>query len=467
MPKRLRTCAVCSALTVVLFASWGCARQTAPRSVVLIAVDTLRADHLGVYGYDRPTSPRLDARARNGVVFEHVVSTSSWTLPAFASLYTGQFPGRHGAGTANRPRAALGLPEDRSKAEDGSQRRARAERFTPLAPSSSTLGEILSENGYSTAAIMSNPFLDKAFGVAQGFQNYDYARKRRANAIVDRALNWLEGRTEESFFLVVHFMDPHLPYDAPSPFRGRFTDGTDSRLGYPVRSVHRLRRQIPNFSPEDRAFIEAAYDEEIAYLDEQLGRLFDGLEELGLWQTSLVLFTSDHGEEFFEHGGFEHGHSLHEEVVRVPLIVWGPDVDAGRVNAPASIADIAPTILEATGSTHNAQHDGASLLGSLQGSSRLPGRGLVTEGTIWNKAGLRSVLLWPYKIIFRRNSPPELFDLEADPAELNNLMDSQDSSVATVVAEAEELLSAPVRQVDAVVVDPRLQDELRALGYVQ
>ncbi|TMA36511.1 MAG: hypothetical protein E6J87_00440 [Deltaproteobacteria bacterium] len=181
-----------------------CSPTSRPDSAAIIVVDTLRADHLGFYGYSRPTSPALDALAAQGLVFERAYSTSPWTLPSFGSLLTGRPPSEHLAGL----RVTVdGVPS-----------------FTPLSKAMPTLAELLGIHYWATGAVVNNAFLTARSGIARGFDHYDYDESdRRADASVDAALAWLAGRGDQHFFLLLHLFDPHLPYDAPPPFRDRFT----------------------------------------------------------------------------------------------------------------------------------------------------------------------------------------------------------------------------------------------------
>ncbi|UCE87113.1 MAG: sulfatase [Deltaproteobacteria bacterium] len=314
----------------------GCRGDPArPASAVLIVIDTLRADHLGAYGHARPTSPNIDRWSKRGALFEQALASSPWTLPSFGAIYTGRHPSQHRAG-----QLIVRQPPERTF--------ARLDAATP------TLAERLSERGYATAAVVTNPFLHPSFGIARGIESYDYVRgdarrNRRASAVVDRALRWLDGRDARPFLLVVHCFDPHLAYDPPPSVRGRFTAGYTGSLELPLNPLLQIRAGRVELDAADRRFIEAAYDEELLFVDAQVGRLLDGLEARGLLTDTLVMLTSDHGEEFFEHDGFEHGHSAYQELLHVPLVVWGPGVRPGRISPPVSHVDLVPTLLDALG----------------------------------------------------------------------------------------------------------------------
>ncbi len=426
-----------------------------PRSVVLIVVDTLRADHLGLYGYGRDTSPRLDALARDAAIFDHAFASSPWTLPSFGSLFTGRLPAEHRAGWP------AGAPEGGD---------ADGREFLPLRAGLPTLAETLAVAGLDTAAVMNNAFLHPDFGVARGFATYDHIggnrkRIRRADEVVDRALDWLGKEGRGDFLLVVHFFDPHLNYDAPAPFRGSFADSEMSdEERNALMELRPLRQRVRQGEPVDWDFLIGAYDEEIAFVDRELGRLWRGLEESGRLAESLVVLTADHGEEFGDHGGFEHGHSLYGELVRVPLLVWGPGVEPGRRAEPVSLVDVYPTVLDALG---------------LPAPEGLPGRSLIeapvertliAERTLYG-AHRESAIAWPYKLIHapRRPRETELFNLEADPGETESILRLRRDLAADLLAqlEAYRAHARGIAEDEPARLDEETLENLRSLGYIQ
>ena len=386
-----------------LLALVGCAREPAPRSVICIVVDTLRADRLGAYGYQGdPTSPRLDAWLARARLYERALAPSPWTLPSMASIVSGRWPVHHGAGRWARTATGKGL--------------------APLRHDQATLGERFQAAGFATAAIVSNNFLGPGFGMQQGFGLYDFEaatneRGRRADEVVQRAFAWLDSRREERVFLLVQFFDPHMNYDAPPPFHGRFTEPIHADPSLPLTDGRTLRRRIAELSDDDRRYIGAAYDEEVAFVDAQLGAMLDGLERRGLLREALVVLTADHGEELFDHGSFEHGHSLYQELLHVPLAFWGPGVRPGRELAPVSLVDLAPTLLEAVSLPPLSPSDGVSLWPNLTRDAALPKRALYAESLLFGTEQ-KAVIDWPEKLVWvpRRDSW-QRFDLEKDPGE--------------------------------------------------
>ena len=429
-----------------------CGSEPRPRSAILVVVDTLRADHLGSYGHRRATSPHLDARAAAGRVFEQAWATSSWTLPSFGSLYTGQLPSRHQAGLRIKGRRNF---------------HRRLSRQFP------TLAEILAERGFATGAIASNPYLHQSWGVARGFQDYDFvsvdnAVIRRAHVAVEQAQRWIGARGDQPFFLMLHLFDPHMNYDPHPDVQGRFTGDLASRLTLPIGNLRGLRSGAVELDDADVQFLGAAYDEEIAAVDQALEQLFAWMDERGLSDDCLVVFTSDHGEELFEHGGFEHGHAMWEELLHVPMIAWGPGVAAGRSSDPVSIADLMPTILEGLGVAPPADLYGISLWQHLTAAAPLPDRLIVAEGTTYGSSG-KAIRRRDTKLIRRGQDEGALFDLGGDPGESRDLRAEQPGTYGELL---ELLMEHPARrppaqQAPQADLDPQTEADLRALGYTK
>ena len=441
-----------------MLAAGGCS-SPATDSAVLIVVDTLRADHLGIYGYRRPTSPRLDEWAQRGVVFEHAFSTSPWTLPAFGSLFTGRLPSRHLAGTFTR---------------DDPEKAPQKKNFRKLESSLPTLAEEMKRHGLATGAVISNTFLGPRFGVSRGFDTYDYhpshqRRSRRGDAAVDLALDWLDRLAGKPFFLTLHLFDPHLEYDPPPPFRGRFS-GDVPETGKPrVTDLMEIRPLVRSGEGIDVDYLEALYDEEVLFVDFHLGRFLDELERRAILDRALVVLTSDHGEEFLEHEDFEHGHSVYNELLRVPLILWGPQLEPGRSDAPASLIDLYPTLLEAVGAAGSAGSAGRSLLPALAGEDWDSRRLLLAEGTLYGPER-RAAVRWPYKLTQKPWADEvALFDLSTDFSETRDLAGERPEIAQRLTADLRAVLDdvefdAAAEEAE---LDPETLESLRSLGYIQ
>jgi arylsulfatase len=300
--------------------------------VILISIDTLRRDHVGAYGYSSPTTPALDELADTGLLAEDTVSTSSWTLPAHLSMLTSVDPGAHGG----------------TDMEHG---------FNGRVP---TLAETLRSAGFATRAITSHLYVSNTYGLDAGFDHLDFHQDRKAADGVDRALAWLDRVGDEPFFLFLHFYDPHWHYDPPAETLALFESEYSGDLTGLWQDFS--RREPKSLSPGDMRHLLALYDGEIRYTDDQIARLLAHLRERGLDASTLVVVTSDHGEEFLEHGAFEHQRTLYEEIIRVPLIVNGPGIAPGRLATQTSLLDVAPTILDWAEVTGMPDARGRSLL---------------------------------------------------------------------------------------------------------
>lgn len=413
---RLRWTVVGATLATCFLSTLACPSPITPRNVVLISIDTLRADHLGCYGYDRQTTPHLDSLAARGVRFERAFTVASWTLPAHMSLMTSRYP--HGHGVER---------QDQSLAKDVT-----------------VLAELLKTEGVRTGGVISWFFVSARYGFDRGFEEFfellpekeDLSAYRKAEDVIDTAIDWLGGRGAERrpFFLFVHLFDPHIDYSPPSAYAERFRAG-DSTIDGSYASlqpyIRGLRENAPRIDPEDLKAVVALYDAEVRYVDDQIGRLLATLEEMGLADSTLVVVTSDHGEEFDDHGSMEgHQWTLYDEVLRIPLILRAPGGPAARVEQRlAEIIDIAPTILDWMGIAPPDEFLGASLLSSP---------GLESAGREWvfskierfnSKQAVRSA---NHKLIHTAATGTnafgvpirpgfELYDLATDPGEKNDL----------------------------------------------
>ena len=296
---------------------------TAVQNVILISIDTLRADHLGCYGYERATSPALDLLAAGGVLFEEAAATAPYTVPSHASMLTGLYSRSHGMITWARR-----LPEE----------------IQPIAAR-------LSAQGFATAAMVNVSLLNQRFGFGRGFDEYFSIAPEPAGAaaatIVSFAKDWMQRHRGERFFLFLHFYDVHSDYDAPDEYRRKFVRPYAGRSNGTTEQLSRyLKGRIGGWGEPDARHLADLYDASIRQLDDQLGPFFEELRVGGLWDRTLVIVTSDHGEELLEHGTVLHSHVLYQESLHIPLILAGADLPQGtRIPEPVSLVDITPTIL--------------------------------------------------------------------------------------------------------------------------
>ncbi len=418
-------------------------------NILVYMIDTLRADHLGCYGGEGGLTPRIDAFAKEAVLFERAFAQASWTKASVASVLTGLGPLGHG--TNGR--------DDR------------------LSEAATTLAEILSDAGYESGAIVTNPNVTEAFGFAQGFSTFlDLGEETESNEVGDQALAWLDAREQERpFFLYLHTLDPHTPYDPPAAMR---------RLHAPEAApmTARASKQLLDdlqagrrpLTERDKSTLERLYAAEVAANDQSFGELLAGLGKRGLAENTVVLLLSDHGEEFLEHGNWEHGKALHVESLHVPLLLRLPGVAGGRrVRADVDHLDVLPTLLSAVG---------------LQVPPTLPGRNLLNwldEGSTTETE--REILSFlhldgPARISLRRGDWaliqqleegrliwPRLYARGEDPGEERNLWEGEPIVGGYLESRLRGHLEARSTglQPEKAVLDPELERSLRALGYLQ
>lgn len=403
--------------------SVSCGKEHKRLNLMIIGVDTLRRDHLGCYGYERQTSPNIDRLATGGVLFEDVASQSPWTLPSFATIFTSLYPTQHGAGFLE-----LGA------GEFGNRMRTA---FPPLAM-------ILLKHGYSTGGIINAPTLAPEFGVDRGFEYYDMTPRwdlREADAVTEDALTWLDANMGDPFFIFVHYFDPHVTYEPPAPYDTIFDPDYSGRLGSTfgrntyIRMQDELSIEGDPSAEADWDHIRALYDGEIAFTDVAIGRLLEGLEERGLRENTLIVLLSDHGEEFFDHKGFEHGHTLYDELIKLPLMFSLPGVipEDVRVSRQVRLLDVLPTILDIMDITQAPHMEGSSLRPLMMGESdvvdasaaMLPQRFAYSESMLYGTEK-KSVTAYPWKLVYDTVSGEQmLFNLAHDPGEHENLLEQQ------------------------------------------
>lgn len=408
-------------------------------NIILIVVDTLRADHLGCYGYHRTTSPRIDALAAQGVLFEHCIAPGIPTQPAFTSLYTGVHPMTH--------------------------RVVTHAGHVPLSNEFPVLPELLAKAGYTTCAVDNLYQMKQWF--ARGYEFYIDPSLRRTyplsvtcDELNARAIPWLHAHQDEHFFLFVHYWDPHTPYLPPRQYRELFYTGNPFDPHNP--SLVPLRRQFFGemwqgwfslFGEQltDAEFIISLYDGEIRYVDDGIGALLAALDASGVAEKTVVIFVADHGECLGQHDIFFDHHGLYDDNLRCPLIVrWPGVVPAGRrVHTMVQHLDLTPTLLEIGGVSLPSHLEGRSLIPLMTGATDGPYYDrIITEECTWQaKWGLRTEA---YKFILSRepdlhgNPMQELYDLRTDPAELHNLTDKQPDMAVRFERELEQWITERV-----------------------
>jgi arylsulfatase A-like enzyme len=404
---------ICIAVSLQVACEFSGASKTLGPNVLLIVVDTLGADHLGSYGAPAGHSPNLDRLASEGKRFSNTYATAPWTQPSVASLLTGRMPSAH---------AVENMPAH-------------------LDEGASTLAERFQSEGFQTQGVISHFLLGEKFGFAQGFAGYDQSAVLKhtgisSEKVTDTAVDWLKHRTPDPFFLFVHYFDPHFVYhDHPGiDLAGKYDGPIESAM--PIWDLRDLRGEL---GARDIDYLVSLYREEISFTDQHIGRLLQYLDEAGLKRDTLVVFTSDHGEELMEHGWIGHTRSLYGELLRIPLIIRQPGtITPGVVETPVSLIDIAPTLEQLVLDTSSdSAVTGQSLAALLfDRPSDFSDRRLYSEVSLADrddsgggnlrrieKSALKTALLGErWKLIHDRKSDEfELFDLKADPGDLENL----------------------------------------------
>jgi len=428
LPPHLRPGLVCMlfAAIVIGLPVYGDAQALRP-NVVIVTIDTLRADHLGCYGFRAAQTPNLDTLARSAARFTHAFSPIPITLPAHSSLFTGSYP------------MATGM-------HDFSGNR--------LPASAVTLARVLHDHGYSTAAFLGGAVLDSRFGLSQGFDTYfdhfDFNRldetnldsmKRPADQVIDSALAWLKTNPRAPWFLWVHIYDPHYPYTPPDAYLRRFPDDP--------------------------------YDGEIAFADAQLGRLFSFLKDVGGFDTALLTVAADHGEGLGEHGEKTHGFFVYNSTLHIPLLMKVPATAPRTVDSEVSLVDVMPTVLQFLQLPIPSTVQGRSLLAGVLGKASAHAANLYAETYLpllhfhWSQ--LRALESGGLKYI---EAPrPELYDLRADPHETRNVLAGKQALAHELQGRLQDLIrrytpASGGGAKEAEPTDPALADRLRSLGYV-
>lgn len=444
------------------------ARKHPTPRVILITVDTLRADVLSSYHPQGVPTPSVDRLAEDGVLFNHVMAVAPWTLPSVASLLTGVAPNVHGA-VGRESVVPNNLP---------------------------TLAEYMRDAGYLTAGFGSNPYLRPRSGLSRGFLQYDFFPKEEAKSLLskirrwrsptpsdpstaeltDMAVQWIQANHEKDFFLWIHYLDPHTPYAPPQEFLPQVQPLP--RIGTSFGMVSEILGGTFVPSLAERAWIKELYRGEVHYIDKSLGRLVDTLKRLNLYRDSLIVFTSDHGEEFWEHGSSGHGHTLYDEVLQVPLIFKLPQsASTLKINTLVANAGLMPTILDLCEIPYPGEmFSYSSLRPSWESRSNpSPAQPIYSTGLHYYEDRESIVFEGMKYIRLSLTRKEELYDLTRDPEEQFSVVGSNPD----IVKKAKSLLDEQARQAERLrnhygvtsgeerPLDPETEERLKSLGYVQ
>lgn len=437
-------------LAIMGLLAGGCGGEPPP-NLLLIVVDTLRADHLGAYGHGRRTSPELDAFARDAVRFERAYATAPWTQPSVASILTGLAPATHGA-----------------------------DRLLRVLPDSAvTLAERLRDAGYATGAVVSHTLLGPRFGFDQGFETFVHGDalgpgRFSTPGVTERGTQLLEAfaREQRPFFVMLHYFDPHYSYER-HPDVGFAAAGGAGRLTG-EESIETLLALDPPPAPEEVDFVRSLYDEEVHFTDAGIGRLLRAVDRLGIDERTVVVVSADHGEEFWERGALGHAHTLHEELVRVPLMIRGPGLEPRVVDEPVSLLALAPTLLDLLEVPADGFQARSFAQRARTGTGPLPEPiYLETEyfepGESPDRASRKhGVIEGNLKLVEDRiTGERRLYDLAADPDERDPLPDTRPALEAQLERLAERYASQRLEGAPSPIAPtPAERRMLEALGYV-
>ncbi len=433
-------------------------------NVIVITIDSLRADRLGSYGYDlRNTSPNIDRFAEDSVLFTKAYAQASATSQSVSSFMTSKspskFPGSYRLG---------GYKLDYEKV---------------------TLAEMLKENGYTTAGIVTNAWFKEEMGFAQGFDDY-YFRFRgetykppyiSSNEVNKLASGWLKENKDKKFFLWLHYMEPHMPYinheeyQYDPGYQGKFKDSFGTLV-----EEDKYKNPDSKLTDEELYHINALYDGEINYVDNSIGNLLSELKEMGLYNNTVIIFTADHGEEFKERGGVGHGYTLYNELINVPLIIKVPGVENVKSDNQVRLMDVMPTILDILKVKTDRYFDGVSLLPLLDREDynlEVYSKMVTHHSSIISKDEWKLILKFmelkfepgKHRRWEKIETRKELYNLKEDPDEQNNLIDEYPETAKKLEKRLMELQmikeDKPQKESDDEI-SKRTKEELRSLGYV-
>jgi len=444
-------------------------RKEKAQNVILISVDTLRADHLGCYGYERETSPHIDTLAQEGVTFLNTYASSPWTLPSHVSLLTSLHGVRHQVYHDN-------------------------ESMDPILV---TLADVLRQYGLFCAAFTGGGFVSSIYGFSKGFDTYsedagNVFSQDSAEHLFYLVSEWLDSHKDKGFFLFMHTYQPHNPYDCPYPYKTMFLNEEAKWRHLDLMNFLGGKPGIfKALTEEERQNVIDLYDGEIRYTDEKLiGPLVEKLKKTGIYDQTMIVFTSDHGEEFYDHQGWGHGHSLYDESLKVPLVIKFPGsrFKGKRILNFVSLVDIFPSILEELGiRLRGLEMDGESLFPVIRGGekenrmffadiasnvldSHIPQRISTNRGEEklilndkFSKEDLKFFLSPPLAL-----NPVEVYDLIQDPKEQRNIADRRSELANQMIQEINKIYKeAKRRKTGKLEIDEELRRKLKALGYIR
>jgi arylsulfatase A-like enzyme len=425
-------------------------------NVVFIVIDALRQDHLGCYGYHRDTSPNIDELARRGVIFNHAYSSSPWTKPSVASFFTSLHPNNHRTLSHDNM-----LPEQ------------------PL-----TLAEVLKNQGYGTYFLTAGNYnIDKKYNFHQGF-DYFFNDRIDAAHLTGDFLSLLPKLRNKRFFAYIHYMDPHLPYNK-NKYNEWFMKNKPAKPRLePGKISHKTVKKLAvshQLSTGDKDYLESLYDGQIKFVDENIKRIIAAFKNNNMLDNTLVVITSDHGEEFWDHHNFEHGHTMYNELLRVPLVIVGNKLKPLAVDTPVRLIDLLPTVIDILNvAPLHYNFKGASFLNLLEGKMRAPGIPIFAMGTLYGDEKY-CLIKDNNKIIINtgnrkgkgnligpgNKSKLEFYDMTKDPLETENLANTQPENAGRLKSLLDKFIGdQAVYKSKKRTMDKKTKEQLKSLGYL-
>jgi arylsulfatase A-like enzyme len=461
-------------------------RLSKPPNIIFLILDCVRSDHLGCYGYVRNTSPNIDILAEQGVKFNNAISQAPWTFPSVFSLLSGCYPHKLGAWPKKKTGTSL------------------LQMFKLLLPNESIplLPQILKKSGYSTWGFSSNPYINKNRMLNRGFDEFKYLWKAPAMEIVNYGIEKIRQseKTGESFFLYLHFMDAHHPLQPPKEYYNLFPvgDGEKNRNIHEGWKFEKYAEQHGEQFDSYREHKISLYDGTIRYIDYEIGHLLTELKHSSHNADTIIVLLADHGEEFWDHAAFEaehyrtfkgnhgvsHGHTLFQELIKVPLIITffrsscknrSSEFLSGEIKKTIQLVDLVPTLLELAGLLPNADGDGTSLLpmivkkhkSSCSIDTRLNCCSFSSEASCSGNMNIKIALFeYPYKFIYAFKEANALFNIKEDPYERDNLVNKKKILASEMLEKIYCLKNKEVKEAEEIFLSKEEIEELKALGYV-
>lgn len=439
-------------------------------NLVLIVVDALRASNVSFLGYERSTTPHLDALSKRSFVFEQAISVGGNTPTAMSALMTGRYP-------------FFSFDEEWAPTSFGMRRFYMTEAESGIPSGLDTLAERLGAAGYTTIGVITNPYLKSTFNFHRGFDQYKEIFREKGipygqgEMVSKEGIEFLRSDFEPPYFLYLHYMDTHGPYSPPGSYRTKF-DESDWSISKAGELWTQWEKNLPSDTQERAALashMRNLYDGAVSYVDDCIGQIIGTLEELGQMENTIVAVTADHGEEFLEHGGTTHKGTLYEELVHIPLLVFSPRRNGARIQDLVRNFDLMPTFLDFAGvDVADEELDAVSLRPLMEGRAE--------NLNLFAYAGFPTIrmLRTPrYKLLQHRGNRKEFYDLQVDPGEQNDLYLAErsgaGSNVARRIASMEKVLerlevfflatlTSEGHQLSPL--DQMTEDQLRALGYL-